>query len=343
MQYWQENANDDGYSYVNSEVRNALVGSQVSGSDDKNYVGFHYDHADQDVLINGDGTSVVNVYYKRNTYTLTFKVDEGFVFSNWVTKKEFQNVKFGKDTSIEWSQAPSGYLWYTTKDGDTFYTAAPDMPNNDLVVYGKNSNGSSTVHYYEDGTTIKIKPDLNVQSSGWSFTEEDYIKIPGFTYERNSITGTDYNLYYTRNKYKLDFNNRGDIVSKEIPYDDPLTSHFFEPNYPTGLEPGGYFFDGWYTDPGCTNAVNWETAKMPYQNTLLYAKWSPMFHKVTTWLTSEMKIPVQVGDTHIQSIPHRSLAAKPTTPTYGNYTFVGWYDNCGSNKRQRTRGCHQDL
>lgn len=73
VQYWLENANDDNYSYDSSVQRSATVGSGVSGSDDKTYEGFTFDHADQNVTVNGDGTSVVNVYYKRNVYTVTFK------------------------------------------------------------------------------------------------------------------------------------------------------------------------------------------------------------------------------------------------------------------------------
>ena len=325
VQYWLENANDDGYSYDSSVQKSASAGSTVSGSNDKSYTGFHYDHADQSVTVNGDGTTVVNVYYKRNTYTLTFKVNEGSSwYPNWVTKKEFKNVKYGEDTSKYWSQAPSGYLWYTSQNGNTFYTAAPDMPNNDLTIYGKSSSGSSTIHYYEDGTTTKIRDDLNVQSRNWSLTEEDYIGIPGFTYKSSSRSGSTYTLYYTRNSYKLDFNNRGKIVKSDtVPYEKSLTSYNFTPAYPEGLEADAYKFDGWYIDPGFTAAVDWATAKMPYKNTVLYAKWTPITHTVKTYLTED-----NVGGTPLntwENVAHRSTIEKPADPTNGGYEFVGWF------------------
>lgn len=328
VQYWLENANDENYSYDTSVSRSAAVGAVINGSGDKSYTGFHFDHADQNVTVNGDGTSVVNVYYKRNTYTLTFQVDEGFLWENWVTKAEFTNVKYGEDTTKYWKQAPSGYLWYTTKNGNTFYTAAPDMPNSNLTIYGKSSSGSSTIHYYEEGTTTSIKPDLTVQETGWSFTKEDYIAIPGFTYSSNNVSGSQYYLYYTRNSYKLDFNNKGKIVKSEtISYDGALKSHNFVPGYPDGLEPNAYQFAGWYTDPGCTNAVDWDTAKMPYNNTVFYAKWVPKTHTVKTWLTDAKATAVNVGgtDSNVQTVNHRELATNPGTPSNGNYTFVGWF------------------
>lgn len=325
VQYWQENANDDGFSYESSVQKKAAPGTVITAANDKNYTGFHYDHTDG-ATVAADGSSVVNVYYKRNTYTLTFKVNEGFI-DNWVIKAEFKNIKYGADTSPWWNQAPSGYLWHTTSSGSTFYTAAPDMPNSNLTIYGKKSSGMSTIHYYEKGTTTSIKPDLKVQNSGWSFTVEDYIEIPGFEYDSNKVQGNNYYLYYTRNSYKLDFNSANVIVrSNTIPYDKALSSYYFEPSYPTGiLEEGGYVFAGWYTDPGCTEAVAWDTAKMPYNNTIFYAKWAPKTHTVKTFLTKE-KIeendPIDTWD----NVPHGTAVTNtPADPQNGSYVFVGWF------------------
>ena len=326
VQYWQENANDDGFSYESSVQKKAAPGTVITAANDKNYTGFHYDHTDG-ATVAADGSSVVNVYYKRNTYTLTFKVNGGFIFDNWVTKAEFKNIKYGADTSPWWNQAPSGYLWHTTSSGSTFYTAAPYMPNSNLTIYGKKSSGMSTIHYYEKGTTTSIKPDLKVQNSGWSFTVEDYIEIPGFEYDSNKVQGNNYYLYYTRNSYKLDFNSANVIVrSNTIPYDKALSSYYFEPSYPTGiLEEGGYVFAGWYTDPGCTEAVAWDTAKMPYNNTIFYAKWAPKNHTVKTFLTKE-KIeendPIDTWD----NVPHGTAVTNtPADPQNGAYVFVGWF------------------
>lgn len=327
VQYWLENANDDGYSYDTSVKKTASTGSKVSGSNDKSYTGFHFERADQNVEVKGDGSTVVNVYYKRNTYTLTFKVYEksGWTYG-WQTKAEFKNIKYGADTSTWWSQAPSGYLWYTTSDGDTFYTAAPDMPNRNLVIYGKTSSGSSTVHYYEVDTTNRVRPDLTIGTSGWKFTKEDYIKIPGFTYASSDKDnyGNNYYIYYSRNSYNLDFNNNGTIVkSEKVPYEKALAEYGFVPEYPSGLEENAYTFDGWYTDPGCTVAVDWDNATMPYNNTILYAKWAPKTHTVRTYLNEEaMNNNQQLGDT--QTVAHRAQATEPTLPET-ELQFVSWF------------------
>jgi len=83
--YWLENPNDDGYSYWGSYQLNGTTGTTVQGETYKYYptevankLDWYeryystYSHADEDVEISGSGSTVVNVYYKRNKYTLKF-------------------------------------------------------------------------------------------------------------------------------------------------------------------------------------------------------------------------------------------------------------------------------
>lgn len=91
--YWKENANDDGYSYWGSSHETARSGSYVSASDnitsdvyikdeggkqlnERPYFTYNEARSDKNVLVEGDGSTVVNVYYLRNRYTVDF-VDTG--------------------------------------------------------------------------------------------------------------------------------------------------------------------------------------------------------------------------------------------------------------------------
>lgn len=95
------------------------------------------------------------------------------------------------------------------------------------------------------------------------------------------------------------------------------------PKYPSGLEENAYTFDGWYTDPGCTVAVDWDNATMPYNNTILYAKWAPKTHTVKTYLNEEaMNNNQQLGKT--QTVAHRAQATEPTLPET-ELQFVSWF------------------
>ena len=80
--YWKENAEDNGYTFWGVSEKTAQTGSYVSGQADVpqtihggegDYFTFNPVLSDKDVLVEGDGTSVVNVYYTRNYYTITFR------------------------------------------------------------------------------------------------------------------------------------------------------------------------------------------------------------------------------------------------------------------------------
>ncbi len=96
---WKQNIDGDGYDFeeaislsgtVNSTIN--TVRQQGSGNtayvtvngSNKNYPGFHLDHFDQNVQIKTEGNAVLNVYYDRNEYTLSFQIKNG---SSWTIIK----------------------------------------------------------------------------------------------------------------------------------------------------------------------------------------------------------------------------------------------------------------
>lgn len=362
VQYWQENANDDGYSYVEKADKIGTVGTTVNGSNDKSYQGFTYNNekTDKNITIKGDGSTVVNVYYDRNVYTVKF-----YSYSGWSTSSEEYTAlritaKYGAKISKSWPTYNGSSSWATSDGGSTYQCNIDTMPLNGAKFYGPHTdNGSETAYYYvetlpgESGTVyngVTYKEDHHDTSpgTGYSVTEEDKYAITGFTFKEFDATkdgywdwGTYYEyykynnakFYYTRNSYELVYKDQyGGEVKEPLPYEQKLSESVnyknkYEPAYPSGsLEAGAYTFDGWYTDPGCTHAVDW-TAKMPAANVDLYAKWAPVTHTVTTWLTDDETTPVNVGETgrNEQTVNHRELATNPGTPSNGNYTFVGWF------------------
>lgn len=362
VQYWQENANDDGYSYVEKVDKTGTVGTTVSGSNDKSYQGFTYNNekTDKNVTIKGDGSTVVNVYYKRNVYTVKFYSNSTlFTSSKEYTQLQIK-AKYGAKISKSWPTYDGSSSWATSDGGSTYQCNIDTMPLNGAKFYGPHTdNGSETAYYYvetlpgESGTVyngVTYKEDHHDTSpgTGYSVTEEDKYAITGFTFKEFDATkdgywdwGTYYEyykynnakFYYTRNSYELVYKDQyGGEVKEFLPYEQALSESVnhknnYEPAYPSGsLEAGAYTFDGWYTDPGCTHPVDWN-AKMPAANVDLYAKWAPVTHTVTTWLTDAQKESVNAPgtDSNVQTVNHRELATKPETPSNGNYTFVGWF------------------
>lgn len=64
--HWQENADDDGYSYVENETLYGTTGAQTSARA-KTYNGFTVQAITQET-IKGNGATIVNIYYTRNVY-----------------------------------------------------------------------------------------------------------------------------------------------------------------------------------------------------------------------------------------------------------------------------------
>ena len=83
MVFWKENINDNGFTYWGYlDDISAMSGSLVSADDrvdevsditDEKYFTYCEAISDKDVIVEGDGSTVVNVYYTRNRYTITFK------------------------------------------------------------------------------------------------------------------------------------------------------------------------------------------------------------------------------------------------------------------------------
>ena len=110
--FWYENANDDGYSVAGTYTpADVTPGTEKKSEDYKNqsFTGrddkhFTYNAAKAEtVTVKGDGSTVLNVYYTRNTYTLTF---EGGQITLTCTKTEHTHsdscCKYGGTSFIHW-------------------------------------------------------------------------------------------------------------------------------------------------------------------------------------------------------------------------------------------------
>lgn len=353
VQYWQENADDDGYSYKESTTKSAPSGNAVSGTDDKTYAGFTYnaEKTDKNIIVKGDGSTVVNVYYKRNVYDVKFYKwqSSGLFGGDWVEDASLRiTAKYGAFIGNKW---PGGG-WYVDTNGDTSQSYLSIMPLNGKNFYDQQTGShTATATYYvevlpgESGTLVggkyykehhkdTAKYNKGIFGGGLTVTDEDRYDIAGYTCNKTISTknGENYNgakFYYDRNKYKLEFNDNFDhSVSDDMFFEQQLKESpkhkaGYKPAYPSGLEAGAYDFGGWYIDKSCTEQVNWE-AKMPATNLIVYAKWAPKTHTVRTFLTKEKIEEGEFLETY--HVPHGTAVTNtPEDPPNGSYVFVGWF------------------
>ena len=246
--HWWENADDSGYSYHRSETKSGTTGknTQATGTDlqdtqvtGKNLLGnevadnvFTATKIDQQV-IKGDGSTIVNVYYVRKQYTLSFKrgSSEGEVLktlskkygaqissNEWpkfvyestgplLNKKDNSHIAQPNEENAfgNWKIASGKFLAYSSTmplgDGNLWtYNTGSGRSSAQYCLQNLNDNNYTIDHTDYAGSSAKIGL-------------EDAYEITGFTFEKVGIQELDWSsLHYKENFYK------GDKI-KGKPYD----------------------------------------------------------------------------------------------------------------------------
>ena len=378
--FWYENANDDGYSVAGTYTpANVAPGTQKKSDDYKNQAfegrdtkHFTYNAGKAEtVTVKGDGSTVLNVYYTRNTYTLKFRKldcnswnpfhshsDKCYKVIKTISEKYQADIhsnfpiKDGNDTI--WWKVPQGTETYGNSDEQRYLGSIDTMPGENITFEKYDSESGAKIYYYVEtingaagDTTYNGKNykqykviDLDYSGSTSLTYREEFHPITGFTQgDSNPYLPKDGEvkmqknnyLYYTRNSYKLKFYNHDDYVtSKEatVQYEAPLSSCYFVPEYPAGLEKNAYVFAGWYTTAGCYEGseADLNTMTMPASDVILYAKWVAKTHTVKAYQTKDA-LENNEGALHTyNNVPHgTTVTPTPADPKRDPYKFVGWF------------------
>lgn len=107
---WKQNVTGTGYDYEKTYTKTAATGSLVSVDDEykgESYTGFHYSTCDDSKTVSADGTTVLNVYYNRDTMKI--------VFTSGRSSNTFNGL-YGETLAQAGYSWPSDKYWYN-KDG----------------------------------------------------------------------------------------------------------------------------------------------------------------------------------------------------------------------------------
>ena len=258
--FWYENANDNGYSVAGTyKPANVKPGTEQKSDDYKNQSfdgrdGTHFTYNEdkaETVTVKGDGSTVLNVYFTRNTYTLKFRVldcEKWFMHSHsdscykvikTITAKYGADIhgnfpiKDGNDT-IWWS-VPNGCKSF--KPG-TQLGSIDTMPGENITFTSEGADSGAVLWYYvetldgENGTyqqggkSFYLYKKIDIEQSGHLTYTEEFHNITGFTqwwsdpaFDKMEQGGTTKNikennyLCYTRNSYNLSFYNYNAYVT----------------------------------------------------------------------------------------------------------------------------------
>ena len=331
--HWQEKADESGWSLHETETKTGGTGAQTAAAA-KSYDGFTAQTITQQT-INGDGSTIVNVYYKRNVYDVKFftiKYEGGLLSGKYVKDKEIDSIritaKYGANISNMW---PGG-IWTTSPGGSTFQASIGTMPLGGDEFF-KTSQGNAKADYYLQslaGNYVLHHTDTGGASSS-TVTNEDRYPITGFTCNtaKSAKNGAWYNgakFYYDRNSYQIVFMNHGskekELVKK---YEQSIADAGYTPTAPANMQ--DYTFGGWFDNEKCEGSAYVFTGKkMPAHNLTLYAKWVPKTYTVTVYdvdRTTDIETftDVPMGGTILES----QMPEGKVTLGAGD-TFLGWMD-----------------
>ena len=222
--HWLENADDDEYTLDGTETKTGTTGSETNAAA-KSYTGFTADPITQETIA-GDGSTIVNVYYKRVVYEVKFmgltcnkeEHTHGVDCWGWCHKKEHTHnencyteitgliirAKHGANISKNWPTY-QGSTWAVNPTGGPYQVNIDTMPMGGDTFYGpKTGQGSETAYYYVealpgasntvtvDGIKYVLHHSDTSPGTGYHITDEDKYPITGFKFETfNAKWGRD--------------------------------------------------------------------------------------------------------------------------------------------------------
>ena len=315
--YWGENADDTNYSALATATLTGKVGSTVtldantgalpkSVSDRQHFEFLSSDSA----TIRADGSSVLNVKFSRNIYTLTFREYTGGYFSGSYKTVATITAKYNASIFAEFGKPPfnttyNGRAWECTESSKYDYAlqTLDRMPgfNATFDLYDQSSYVLKTIYYYVQnvGTTVNSNrwPTSTANFSlykevqtyfRFATYDEEYHNIDGFNRYSASVAGFYSNrkdfsnntlwLYYMRKSYTLTFNNYSAVSDNTVEYEAKLDSYNnYVPARPKGFSENAVFM-GWYeVEPSqitsTTKRFDFTGKTMPADNLTLFAYW----------------------------------------------------------------------
>ena len=335
--HWQENADDDEYSYVESETGYGATGAKTAAAA-KSYTGFTAQTIEQQTIA-GDGSTIVNVYYKRNVYSVTFwtvKWESGFLGfgGQYVKDKEIVKnriiAKHGANIRKQW---PGG-TWKVSANGSVSQANIDVMPIGGFEFF-ETKQGSAKAYYYLadlNGKYVLDHTDTGASSSS-TVTKEDRYDITGFVCntKRSAKDGADYNgakFYYDRAEYKVIYINNGVKVNEASYKYQQDISKAGDYKLPDTAE--GFTFAGWYADADGKVPYVFTGKKMSAQNITVYAKWEAPTYTITFYKHTGEEYGLQTEVKYGETAEYNEEEAGKYVYTPEGYEFLGWVQEDGT-------------
>lgn len=319
INYWTENAEDSDYSLESSRVGTGTTESEIILKDDAEGYGkenlsseyrdfFTFQKYDTGKVIMPDGSTVVNVYYSRNKYTMCFYHEQtgeawgigDADIGNCKLVYEFQ-AKYGQRIAMHFPVKdfedrywhPFNYYEFDVQtielmpgDNVDFWCDLYGMdPEHTLIYMGEGLDGVyrelkriptvfSRITYDEEYHPIEGYERLSKQAAHFIWADD----LDGYALDLGAY-GSEVELKYLRASFPLKmFNGKDEYKSQDVKYEEELAPYYdLIPDNPPKDFPEYYEFKGWYLEPQCTEGTEAKDHLkiMPAKLVHVYAKWGP--------------------------------------------------------------------
>ncbi len=272
VKHWQQNLNDNDYTEIVADRQN-MTGTtgQLTAATSKTYTGFTAKSFSQQTIA-ANGSTVVNIYYDRNTYTITWNNYDNSTLETDLNVRYGATPSYDGATPSRTSTAQYSYTFtgwspeITTVSANTTYTAQFSSSTNSYTVtfdvQGHGVAPSSQTIAYNGKVTQPTAPTATGYTFGGWYKEAACTNAWRFNQDR--VTGTLV-LYakWTVNTHTLTWITDGDALtgnytSGNVTYGTTIV----QPNTPTKT---GYTFANW----GAT-----VPATMPDNDLTFTAQWT---------------------------------------------------------------------
>lgn len=301
-----------------------------------------YSHSDT-VTITADGTTVLNVYFVRKQFTLTFIYNGstvGTITDRWGKniKSQFDSIETATKAKLDSDEALAGWRDSTTGKYTNYVGIMPQTDKTFTANIEDSDENLNTMTYYFADLQGVYQEGFKIQfrGTGYTVTSDEYYEILGFTVNKSKSTSTGKGcngakFYYDRNEYDLKFYSASNSTpdKAETPlYQENIGKYDYIPTAKPETVEDDAVFVGWYLNPQCTGEkFELSAHTMPANNLALYAKWQNRSYTVTTYTDADFETLYKYeGYTGSQSVVKYTTAVEPTDPTPPDgKAFVGWF------------------
>ena len=328
VNHYQQNVDGNGYTLVKTENGVADMDSTVTPNRE-NYEGFTAPASTTTITIQATAAdNVVNYYYTRNQYTLTWNLGIGSASGQTYTEGK---VYYGATIT---APIPSkiGYSFMWDK------TPATIMPASDLTYTANWTVNEYTVIFHaNNGRAEEISKTLTVNDAmienSFRYAGHTFVGWTDGTNTYNAgtllsqiitegMSTVHLNALWQEEHYAIHYENmEGATNATDNPESFSATNNTFVLHEPTKT---GYSFDGWYTDAGLTNKVEGQITLDSYNEWTFYAKWTANQYVVVFDSCLGTEVPTDSMLMTYDESATLTLLSDITIFTNPGYTFKGW-------------------